>query len=276
MADLEHIESDVEEVHVKRSRQRSEIEFPYSDIGQAEDLVRKLNDRGGGKADPEQLAAWMNQSSRGGSFRSRLSAARKFGFVETKTGSIEITDNGRRALDPARADHARAEAFLRVPLFERMFRKNVGHVLPPSAAIERQMVDLGVPERQKGRARQVFVKSAKLAQYIEESSGRFVKPAVKTPSNQSEEDQVPQEEEDSRTRSSKIGDVQYHPFVIGLLNELPETDRFAEWTIDEQAEWLRASASIFKLLSKTEGRIEIAVVAKEGAPTEQGRSGHVE
>ena len=142
-----------------QTRERTQINFPYSDMGTAEEVTAMLLAKGGGAAEPQQLAAWLNMTAKGGTFRSRVSAARMFGFVTTSRGSIEITALGRRVVDDASAAVARAEAFLNVPLFEAMFKKNNGLALPPAAAIERQMVELGVPKKQNERARRVFQKS---------------------------------------------------------------------------------------------------------------------
>lgn len=148
-----------------------------------------------------------------------------------------------------------------------MYEKNKGYALPPPAAIERQMVELGVPLKQKERARQVFQKSAALAQFIDPGSGRFTKPAV---GDRPKEAEAPPKE-----RSKGGGDEpptsEHHPFVAGLLSELPPMNDYKDWRIEDQAEWLRAAASIFKLLSKQQGRIKIEVVG-EKTPTGESQS----
>lgn len=240
----------------KVTRERSQIEFPYTDLGQAEDLARKLMERGGGVAEPAQLAAWMDQSASGGTFKSRLSAARMFGLIGGDRETVRITDDGRDVLDPDKALPVRCKAFLRVPLFEAMFQKNNGYALPPAAAIERQMLDLGVPTKQKERARQVFMKSASTAQFIDPASGRLSKPAV--PASAAEPPPSPPPPV-LRGGGGDGGGSAYHPFIQGLLDELPVADDFPKWDIEEQAEWLRTAAGIFKLMSKQPGRIAIEV-----------------
>lgn len=244
-----------------QKRERSQIEFPYSDMEAAEELASVLYAKGGGTAEPTQLAGWLDMSSNGGTFRSRVSAARIYGFVETSRGSVEITDLGRNVVDEQGAGAARVEAFLNVPLYEAMFQKNNGYALPPAAAIERQMVELGVPTKQRERARQVFQKSAERAHFIDQSSGRFIKPAVAPQQPRGETPPPPPPPGDGGGNGG--GDGKYHPFIEGLLDALPTTDRFADWTVEEQAEWLRTAAGIFKLMSKQKGRIEIE--AKETA-----------
>jgi hypothetical protein len=57
-----------------------------------------------------------------------------------------------------------------------MYDQHEGNVLPPAAAIERQMEQLGVSPKQKERARQTFTKSAVFAGFIDSATGRFIKP----------------------------------------------------------------------------------------------------
>jgi hypothetical protein len=59
-----------------------------------------------------------------------------------------------------------------------IFENYKGGVLPPAAASERDIVGLGVAEKQTGRARQVFEKSAEQAGYFEHGKTRLVMPAV--------------------------------------------------------------------------------------------------
>lgn len=201
----------------------------------------------------------MDQSAVGGTFRSRLSAAKLFGFIHTSRGSVEITDLGRDVIEPSRAAAARVTAFLRVPLFAALYDRFNGYALPPAAAIERQVVELGVSSKQKDRARQVFQKSANLAEFIDQTSGRFVKPATRQQEDPREKAPPSDKQDISKGGGGDGGDGDgYHPFVQGLLDELPATNEFGTWPLEDQAEWLRAAASIFKLLSKSKGRIEIS------------------
>ncbi|NMM43857.1 hypothetical protein HH303_05170 [Rhodospirillaceae bacterium KN72] len=261
-----------------KHRSRTQIEFPYTDIGQAEELARTLVDRGGGTAETAQLAGWMDQSANGGTFRSRLSAARMFGFIESDRGSgvITITSSGRDVVDANRRAAARVDAFMKVPLFAAMYEKNNGYNLPPPAALERQVVELGVPEKQKERARQVFQKSASIAQFIDPTTGRFVKPAVRPVKEEDNTDTVRHNSGDESNTGSDSVDRQYHPFVQGLLDELPASEEFMSWPVEDQAEWLRAAASIFKLLSKTKGRIVVSCPGEQTPTPKEGSASDYE
>jgi hypothetical protein len=242
---------------VRQRRERSEVGFPYADLGQALDLARVLHQRGGGAAEREQLAGWMDQSATGGTFRSRLSAATMFGLVEVDRAHVRITPRGREAVDGQVG--ALADAFLQVELFRAMFDRHSGYALPPPAAVERQMVELGVPSKQKERARQTFQKSATIAGFVDPVTGRLVKPAVR----REQEGPAPAPHDSQRNVGGGGGgrgpDEPYHPFIMGLLNELPAAPDFPKWSIEEQAEWLRTAAGIFKLMSKQSGRIVVEV-----------------
>ena len=117
---------------------------------------------GHGKCTPAQLAEWTDQSVKSSGFRIQISTAKLFGVIERgdKASNIQLTELGRRTLDPATSRIAKAQAFLEVPLFKELFEKYREGVMPPSAALEREIASLGVAEKQKARARQVFESSA--------------------------------------------------------------------------------------------------------------------
>lgn len=161
-----------------RKRDRTLIEFPYTDLTRGAELTATLG-QAGGKVwiEQKQLAVAMDMSANGGTFRSRLSAAKMFGFIETEAGKVRLSDLGIRLLDESTERVAKVEAFLNVPLYRAMYDSYNGFALPPAAAIERQMISMGVPPKQAERARQAFASSAQAAGYIA-SNGRFSKPMV--------------------------------------------------------------------------------------------------
>src|SRR5690242_18747202 len=85
---------------------------------------------------------------------------------------------GRRAVDPAQARDAKAKAFLTVPLYKTLFENNKGGVLPPAAALKREMVLIGVAEKQKHTARLVFERSAQYVGFFEHGKDRLVMPGI--------------------------------------------------------------------------------------------------
>jgi hypothetical protein len=177
----------------------------------------------------------MNQSAEGGTFRSVLGAARSFGLVETQQGAVTLTMLGREALDDSRCQNALAESFLRVPLHTAMYEQYKGYALPPPAAIERQIENLGVPKKQKERARQTFTKSAQYAGYIDPQTGRFIKPAMAPP--------PPSSELLERNKSSGGGGgdgLSLDPLLMALLKKIPMSGD--GWPKEQRVRWFRTFA----------------------------------
>ncbi|MFT3720391.1 hypothetical protein [Pseudorhodoferax sp.] len=167
----------------KGARQRSTIGFPYTDYeGAAQVAAAIYGNCGHGTCTLAQLAAWMNSSMKSSSFRTLISAARLFGLVESDNAeSYRLTDLGTKIADPSQARAAQAEAFLRVPLFAALFEKYKTSMIPPNAALEREIAALGVSEKQKTRARQVFESSAQQTGFRAHGTNRLVMPAVVVP-----------------------------------------------------------------------------------------------
>jgi len=165
----------------KPKRQASEIAFPYIGLNEACLVAKTFHEKGTFAAEPEQLAAWLgHENARGGAFRTRVAAARIFGLVETSHKTIEITELGRRICDPVSEKQARAEAFLKVPLFDAVYQQHKGFTLPADVGLEQYMVSIGVPDKQKTNARQVFRRSAEQAGFFEHGKNRLVLPVAPT------------------------------------------------------------------------------------------------
>lgn len=162
-----------------RGRQRSTIAFPYTDYAGASEVAAAIHGNvGHGNCSLPQLAAWMGSTVKSSSFRTLISASRLFGLIESDgADTYRLTDLGTRTADPSQAKAAQAEAFLRVPLFAALFEKYKTGVTPPAAALEREITALGVSEKQKARARQVFESSAQQTGFRAHGANRLVMPA---------------------------------------------------------------------------------------------------
>jgi hypothetical protein len=221
----------------EKKRFRSEIEFPYSDLESAVELAQTINDKAGSSADNEELAVWMGQTASGGTFRTRLGAAKMFGLIETGQGRATLTPLGRDVLNTSGKSHAsRVTAFLNVELFRVMYDQYKGAALPPPPAIERQVTELGVSPKQKERARQTFMKSAQYAGFIDASTGRFVKPGVAS-------SETIREEKPPREKGGNDGDgtgLNLDPLLIELLKKIPEAG--SGWPEAQRVRWFRTFA----------------------------------
>src|SRR5258708_30292113 len=122
-------------------RQRSTIQFPYNNLGDATEIAQAIHSHAGtGDCDDSQLSAWMNLSPKSSGFRIQISAARMFGLIETIAGRYKLSPLGRMIVDPQREREARARAFLNVPLYKVIFDNYKGGVLPPAEAMELGLV----------------------------------------------------------------------------------------------------------------------------------------
>jgi len=252
-------------------RQRSTIGFPYTDLGSAVELADAIHGHAGmGDCDDDQLGAWTDQSSKSSTFRVQVYAARMFGILEGEGSRHKLSELGRSIVDPNQVRESKARAFMNIPLFKAVYDKYRGGVLPPSAALERDMVALGVGEKQKGRARQVFERSAEQAGFFEHGKNRLVMPAVAIKGDaplHSHEEKV--ELKKGGGSGGEGGERRLHPFIQGLLDtipDIPDPREKPEWAVPERAKWLQTAANIFDLIYSGEGGIKIEAAMAQRSP----------
>jgi hypothetical protein len=235
-----------------RKRIQSEIEFPYSDLESAVELARKLHSKAGTSCEDDELAAWLNQSPDGGTYRSRRSGARMFGLIDITQGTIRLTDLGRDISESHTERGARVEAFLKPALYQAMYEQGRGHTLPPPVAIERQMEQLGVSPKQKGRARQAFQKSAVYAGFVDASTGRFIKPGnsgIERPAERDDPDKYK-----GTGGGGGNGGGPKDPLIAALIQKLPSS---GDWPAADRVVWLRMAIMAFDMAYGRSGEIEV-------------------
>lgn len=262
----------------KQAREQSSIQFPYGDLTDAIAVAAGLLQCGGVPCDPDQLAAAMRHSPSSGSFRTKIATARTFGLIETVQGKYQLTDLGFAITDSSREKVARADAFLRVPLYRKVYDEFRGKQLPPRPlALEHALVGFGVAPTQKDRARQAFDRSAQQAGYFDQGGrDRLVRPVGTSNGAGAEAAQLadpPPPSTPDRNPGNGLGGGSggggdgggYHPFVQGLLQTMPQPGTV--WTIDGRAAWLEAAANVFKLMYQGDGRITVTAtpLANAGA-----------
>jgi hypothetical protein len=241
----------------KRTRQRSTIAFPYTDLDSCVAMANAIHEHvGSGDYDDSQLAAWTDQSPKSSGFRVQLYAARGFGLLSGEAGRHKLTEVGRAVVDPNQVREAKVKAFLAVPLFKALFENYKSGVIPPAAALEREIVALGVSEKQKGRARQVFERSAEEAGFFEHGRNRLVMPGVAV-----REDKLHNEGKGGRDSGDGDGGggngggggkgpppPPIDPIIQGLLARLPRAGD--AWPDAERKLWLQLLEGSFKLIYK--------------------------
>lgn len=250
----------------KDARVRSTVEFPYTDLADAEKIATGVRDLGATACEWDQLAAHLKMAPKGGGFRLQMLGAKSFGLLTYVRGDVQLTDLGTRIVDPRNVRGARFDAFLTVPLYKQAFERLNGTALPPPAAIERMFESLGVAPKQKDKARQVFMRSAKHAGLFEISPDRMTKPTnlttVVDDSNANQERSSGDQDRMSYGGGNGGGPT-LHPFIQGLLDKLPDPE--TDWDTAGRAKWLQTAANIFDLIYTDEdSQSEIEVKVRKG------------
>jgi hypothetical protein len=254
-------------------RDRSTIEFPYMDLDTAVAVANGINARvGGGTCQHDELAVQLGLSPNSSGYRTRLSTARMFGLITSQNGDgVRLTDLGAKVIDSSHARQARTAAFLSVPLFKRVYDAYRGRVLPPAAALQREMIGMGVAPKQAERVRQIMERCAESAGFFESGRERLVMPAgvnsgtlapkAPEPDRHSETaDQHTNHTGGSGNGGGDRGGGGRHPFIEGLLRTLPEPE--TNWAVEGRAKWLQAAANIFDLIYKGDGDITVKAASK--------------
>jgi hypothetical protein len=256
----------------KRNTQ-STIAFPYRDLDTGISVALAIMGAGGVALTTDQLAGVMNLTAGSGNFVIKTATARMFGLVTYAGGKYELTNLGFDIVDKEerRQRKARAEAFLTVPLYKRVYEEFKGKSLPPRPlGLEQAFIRFGVSPKQKDTARLVFDKSAGQAGFFVNGPDRLIEPIVAGLPRQSvyvDENDVFDEPEKGSGGAAKspFEGLGRHPFIQGLLETLPEPK--TNWTVEGRAKWLQAAARCFDLIYLGSG--EIHVTAKADPTTKE-------
>lgn len=249
-------------------RERSTIEFPYMDLEDAVEVAKAIHrTTGSTPCQHDQLAAALNLSMNSSGYRVRVSTARLFGLLDSDRGSgaVRLTELGQMASDTVREREAKAKAFLNVPLFKKVYELNRGKQLPPPAALEREMAGLGVAEKQKERARQVFQRSAEVAGFFELDKSRLIMPTgvgESLPPSALNEGNDDTEKNGSGGGGDGLG---LDPLLVELLKKIPQADK--GWPATQRVRWFRTFAmNVSQIYDDENDPIEMKIdLVKEAA-----------
>src|SRR3974390_3012147 len=155
-------------------------------------------------------------------------------------------------IDPKRSREGRAKAFLTVPLYKVVYEKYKGGTIPPTAALERDMVNSGVSEKQKSKARQVCERAAEQAGFFEHGKTHLVMPgfAVHGDERESEHEGGNGGGKPPPPPPPPQGPT-LDPLLKGLVDRLPPAD--TDWPATDRVKWLQTAANIFDLIYKGDG-----------------------
>jgi hypothetical protein len=247
-------------------RERSTIQFPYNDLDDAVTIVKAIHEHAGLSCTIDQLAAYTKQSMTSGAFRLRVGNAAMFGLTVNERGQVTLTELGRRIVDPEQEPAARADAFLQVALYQRIYDHYKGYTLPPAAALERFMRDSGVSPKQTDKARQAFQRSARQAGYFAHGEDRLVRPA--SPGTRPQ-DSAPVAELPSHIErfgggggGGSGGDgesgLTLDPLLLALLKKVPPAGK--EWSGSQRVRWFRTFAmNVSQVYDSDENPIEMDI-----------------
>jgi hypothetical protein len=136
---------------------------------------------------------------------------------------------------------------MRVPLYAALFEHYKGYTLPPPAAVEKYMKEIGVSSKQTGRARQAFMRSARQVGFFAHGEDRLVRPAGPgtKPIDPPKADASTSPKEDLGGGGSGGGKGGIDPIIQGPLGRLPKSGDV--WPETERKLWLDLLAgSIFE------------------------------
>jgi hypothetical protein len=203
---------------------------------------------GNNECDDDQLAAWTDQSAKSSGFRNQYYAGRTFGILAGQGTKHRLTELGQAIVDPNRLREAKARAFLTVPLYKAIFEKYKSGILPPTSALEREIVALGVSEKQKERARQVFERSAEQAGFSEHGKNRLVMPGVGAGGHRKLSEHKP------LGGAGGNGGGPSDALIQALIEKLPPS---GPWGADERMNWLKMLIMAFQVAYGTDEEIEV-------------------
>jgi hypothetical protein len=237
----------VEAPETDGGRERSTIAFPYLGLDDSAEIAKAVHTVGGSTCQWDQLAAQLGQSATSGAFRARVQTAKMYGLLTYDRGTVTLTPLGTRLCDPEQEKAARAESFLTIPLYKRVYEDFKNGTLPPTSGLETAMVGFGVAPKQKEKARQVFQRSASQAGFFAFGTSKLVMPSIRasaaaTPALE------PEPEPDKKKKKDDSDEGRRHPLIEGLLKELPEPQ--AEWTTEDRKKWLEMASTIFNVIYK--------------------------
>ncbi len=213
------------------SATRSGMNSPYFDLDASIKVAEIIYNKGGGACTPDQLAAWLEyKSTRSGTFLTRVSAANKhFGLIDTEGDRFIVTERAKKILAPVLPNdevEAKADAFLAVPLFGKVYERFRGSQLPQEVGLKNLFENTFkvLPDR-VAQAVRVFLNSAEQAGFFATTGdrSRLVRPAAANVPPQTivsmNEQPTPPEKPKGGGGDGPTGGV--HSAIIGLLRELP-------------------------------------------------------
>jgi len=235
---------------IRGRRVRSKIDFPYGDLDDALAVTKAVFQNGGQRAGFDQLVSWMGHKTvDSGTFRFKITSARIFGLITIDKDQVSLTELGHQIVDPKSEVQARARAFLNVPLYRRIYEDYKGRLLPKDPALEQDMERLGVPPKQKIRARQTFQRSATQARMFNDTKDRLIPPGGvsldSTPPQEAKNRHMVNNGLDHEQPVSSLS-PDLSAALLALFDTLPPVG--SEWSREKRQQWMEFADRLFNRL----------------------------
>lgn len=166
-------------------RKRSELRFPVYNLADSVVAAKAVQEKGGGVATNDHLAAFLGyKSAKNGAFVNRVASSKLFGLIDGPPNRIVITARAQAILFPVNAagpKQALIDAFLAVPLYEAIYKEFSGKQLSPEFGMKNALRTMfGVTPGRIDEAYRAFIASADTAGFFEvrDSKTQLIMPMV--------------------------------------------------------------------------------------------------
>lgn len=171
-------------------RPTADRRYPKYDLATCVAVADKVKNQGGNDCSVDQLGAFLGYTNtNGGGFATKVSNARAFGLIETVQSRYRITSRAETILYPStdgERQQALADAFLAVPMYNRVYEMHRGSRLPEALGMKNLLHrEFGIPMGdQVTLALRVMLDSAEQAGMFQATQGqrtKLVLPVIGTP-----------------------------------------------------------------------------------------------
>lgn len=248
-----------------RPRGVSGIASPYFDHDTSLKVADVLHNVGGGRCAPDFLAVKLGYTSiRSGTFLTRVAAARAFGYITTENGNFTVTERALHALSPVLPEdriNAKADAFMAIPLFARLYEDYKGRTIPPEIGLKNLFLNnYKILADRVPVAVRVFMNSAEQCGYFQAGRDRLIRPVAAAARPDPMANLPPAKVAASTAElhaQMGVGERRQggggggdgggiHSALVGLLRELPKPG--ASWTPEDQQDFISAFTGLIKFI----------------------------
>lgn len=219
----------MDQADIKRAT--SGISSPYFDLDASIKVADVIYKNGGGTCTSDQLCHWLNYKTiKSGTYLMRVAAAKSFGLINTNGGRVHTTERALLIIAPVMSGDiakGKAEAFLSVDLFNKIYEKFKGQTLPSEDGMKNLLKGTPffmLPDR-SGPALRVFFNSAEQSGFLTPDRSKLIIPVYdnNTQSNPDSKAQIdtPAVTDKPKTPLNTESASSVHSAIIGLLRELP-------------------------------------------------------